>query len=100
MRNSLRRLLWLPMLAIVGVADAASQQAQTTVTGRVVNAETLAPLNGVLITVEGQSSGVLSGTDGRYSIQVPGDATLIFSMLGFTPHEEPVQNRSVIDVAL
>ncbi len=74
--------------------------AQNTVTGRVVNAETLAPLSGVLVSLQGANAAVLTGADGRYSIVAPGTGTLVFSMLGFTQHTEPINNRSVVDVGL
>lgn len=99
MMISLRRLLLLPMLLSIGIAEAAAQQGQV-VTGRVTSAETLAPLSGVLVSVDGANVAVLTGQDGRYSVQAPGTATLIFSMLGYSQQRVPVEGRSVVDVSL
>jgi TonB-linked SusC/RagA family outer membrane protein len=95
----LRRLLVLPLLAAVGISEAAAQQTQT-VTGRVVSAETLAPLVGVGVVVEGTNTAAVTGSDGRYSIQAPSTGTLIFNMLGFSDVREAIQGRPVINVTL
>src|SRR5690606_27201528 len=42
----------------------------------------------------------VTGADGRYTIQVPGTGTLVFSSLGFAEQRVPVQNRSVVNVTL
>ncbi|HDR52062.1 MAG TPA: SusC/RagA family TonB-linked outer membrane protein, partial [Mariniphaga anaerophila] len=38
--------------------------------------------------------------DGEFSIEVPAQATLVFSFVGFTPREIPVQGRTVINVQM
>lgn len=100
MMITLRSLAWtLAMIVIAGVPEAAAQQAQT-VTGRVVDGGTLSPLPGVSVHVEGSNVTALTGADGRYSIQAPGTATLLFSTLGYSEHQEAVDSRTVINVTL
>src|SRR5688500_811115 len=99
MMITLRRLALTLAVVIAGVAEAAAQQAQT-VTGRVVDAATLAPLAGVAVGVEGASTGAITTADGRYTIQVPATGTLLFSLLGYTEQRVAVQNRTIVNVTL
>ena len=78
---------------------AASAWAQSVVTGTVTDSSGEA-LQGVAVFVEGSTNGSLTGPDGKYSVKVAPDATLTFSMLGFTTVAEPVGGRSVINVTL
>ncbi|MFW5916714.1 MAG: carboxypeptidase-like regulatory domain-containing protein, partial [Bacteroidota bacterium] len=52
------------------------------VSGMVTDAETGEPLPGVNIVVEGTTTGTTTNMDGEYSIEAPGDATLVFSFVG------------------
>lgn len=59
------------------------------------------PLIGVNVRIDGRSTGTATDFDGHYSLQdVPSDATLIFSYIGFETQEIPVNGRSVIDVIM
>ena len=74
--------------------------AQTkTVTGNVTDADGL-PLPGVNILVKGTSTGTQSDFDGKYSIQVSADQTLVFKYLGFKTQEIPVGSKSTVDVSM
>jgi len=57
--------------------------AQTQVSGIVTDASD-APLPGVSVSVKGTRTGTTTGADGRYSISVPANATLVFSIVGYT----------------
>lgn len=59
-------------------------------------------LVGVSVSVKGdQKHGIATGFDGDYSLSdVPADATLVFSYVGFSPVEEPVSRRTIIDVTM
>ncbi len=58
-------------------------------------------LAGVTVTVEGTSAGAVTGGDGRYSIAVPGDDTILsFSFLGYIPQRVAAGNTSVVDIIL
>ena len=71
-----------------------------TVNGKVRN-EAGESLAGVSIAVRGTSIGVSSGADGTYQLNnVPADATLMFSYLGYNTQEIKVNNRSQINVTM
>ena len=58
------------------------------------------PLPGASVTVLGTSTGTVTDIDGKYSLLVPEDATLVFSFIGFKSQQVLVGNRSNIDIVL
>lgn len=71
-----------------------------TVKGKVTN-ENNEPLPGVSIGIKGTGKGTTTDASGSYTLNVPdGNATLVFTFIGFTTKEVPVNNRGVIDVQL
>ncbi|MDR3219425.1 MAG: SusC/RagA family TonB-linked outer membrane protein, partial [Dysgonamonadaceae bacterium] len=73
--------------------------AQTTVTG-IVSDENGESLIGVSISVKGTTIGIVTDINGAYSLDVPDNATLVFSYLGMIPVEEEVKSRKTIPVVL
>jgi TonB-linked SusC/RagA family outer membrane protein len=55
---------------------------------------------GVTIRIDGTTTGAATDINGRYSISVPQDATLVFSFIGMKTVEQQVGTRTVIDVVL
>src|SRR5690606_11812182 len=51
-----------------------------------------------IFTVEGTTTGTVTDLDGRYSLTVPEDATLVFSFIGYEPVRVEVNNRSEISI--
>jgi len=74
--------------------------AQTTVTGKVTDAETKAPLSNVSVIVKGSKAGVVTDNAGVYTIAVPAGSKLLFSYLGGTPDEQNVTASGVLNVSL
>src|SRR5690554_5061474 len=71
-----------------------------TVSGKVAD-NSGQPLPGVTVVVENTTQGTIIDANGEYSLNnVPGDATLIFSFVGMSTHEEAVGGRSAIDVQM
>jgi TonB-linked SusC/RagA family outer membrane protein len=59
------------------------------------------PLPGVNVTVKGTTTGVNTDIEGKYTIEVPDNqSVLLFSFIGFTPQEIVVGNQSVINISL
>lgn len=59
------------------------------------------PLPGVSVKVKGTSAGAVTDANGKYSLtNVDGNATLVFSFIGYNTQEVPVNNRELIDVKL
>jgi hypothetical protein len=78
----------------------ASAFAQVKITGTVTDASNQSTIPGVSIAVKGTTSGTMTDIDGKYALEVDNKAILVFSFIGFTPQEIPVQGRSIIDVSL
>jgi len=59
------------------------------------------PLPGVNIVEKNTTNGVLSDPDGKYSINVSsGNATLVFSFIGMTTQEVPLNGQTKIDIVM
>ena len=71
------------------------------VTSGVVKDKSGVPIPGVSIRIKGEPTGLSTGLDGTFKINLPtGNETLIFSMLGFKTLEIPVNRRSQLNVQL
>lgn len=73
---------------------------EITVTGTVTSEEDNTPIPGVSILVKGTTTGTITDAEGKYSLSVDEEATLIFSVIGYTTMEVPVESRSTIDIAM
>ncbi|MBP9017591.1 MAG: TonB-dependent receptor [Paludibacteraceae bacterium] len=74
--------------------------AQTvSVSGKVTDSENKA-LPGVNISVEGTTTGTISGSDGTYNLAVPADKILVFTFTGMLTQRIPVKGKSVINVVM
>ncbi|EOZ95331.1 TonB-dependent receptor [Indibacter alkaliphilus LW1] len=99
-------LLWAAIgasdvFALPGILNEKSNslQAEINVSG-VVTDEAGEPLPGATVSVEGTSLGTITDIDGQYTIEVPDDAVLVVSFIGFESRRIPVNGRSIIDVGL
>lgn len=101
-----QRLVWksgsLLVVLFVGIGLWVSPAtAQHEVTGEVTDAETGRTLPGVNIVVKGTQIGASSRSDGTYTLEAPAPTdTLVFSFVGYQRTQVPINNRSVINVAL
>jgi TonB-linked SusC/RagA family outer membrane protein len=72
-----------------------------TVTGKVLSGEDNTGLPGVNIVVKGTTVGTVTDIEGNYSLEVPGEASvLVFSSVGFVTEESIVGTKTVIDLTL
>ncbi|MBC7922608.1 MAG: TonB-dependent receptor [Ferruginibacter sp.] len=87
-------------LCLLTILAGHAQAQDETITGRVTSAEDGAALPGVNVSVKGTSSGTATGADGVYRLNVPTNATLVFSFIGLVSQEIAVGSRTAIDVQL
>lgn len=86
-------LLWVTLTCM-------SAYAQKTVSGTVTDpaGETVI---GATVMVKGTNNGVATDIDGRYALKnVPDDAIIVFSSIGYKTEEVKVEGRATIDVVL
>ncbi|WP_310395378.1 TonB-dependent receptor [Hymenobacter sp.] len=80
-------------------ATAPDAAADVTVTGRVVD-EKGAGLPGVNVILKGGSNGTQTDVDGKFTLAVPENSTLVFSFVGYTAQEVAVGTQTTLNVTL
>ena len=95
----IRRCGWVFLVIMVHLSQMVFAQS-IAVSGRVISQEDGSPLPGVNVVIKNTSVGTTTDVDGRYTLEAPADATLVFSFIGFTTSEIPVSSRQSIDVSL
>jgi TonB-linked SusC/RagA family outer membrane protein len=101
-KSTFRRVL-LRYSAFIGfLATFVTAQAQERIIqGTVTSLEDGSALPGVNVILQGTSQGTVTDYDGKYSIEVPGNATtLVFSYIGYTTREVEIGNQTVIDLTM
>jgi TonB-linked SusC/RagA family outer membrane protein len=84
---------------VVIIAPAANFQQQT-VSGKVTDASNNEPLVGVTVMIEGTSQGTTTDADGKFSITASGNATLVFSYIGYNVEKVAYTGQSTLDISL
>ena len=95
------RKLLLMFLVFCGFMLSAWAQ-QRTITGTVISSvEGEGVMPGVSVSVKGTTVGIITDIDGKYTLDVPQEATtLVFSYIGMKKQEIEIGDRSVIDVIM
>ncbi|MEK6479398.1 TonB-dependent receptor [Catalinimonas sp. 4WD22] len=82
-------------------ATVTEEVAAITVSGTVTSQVEGEGLPGVNVMVKGSNIGTITDIDGNYNLNVPNnDDILVFSSIGYTTQEVPVNGRTSIDVAM
>jgi TonB-linked SusC/RagA family outer membrane protein len=90
------------LLLPLGLLIAPSAAPAQTVAGTVTSSEGGQPLTGASVALKGTNVGTISDGAGRYSLEVNSLTadTLVFSSIGYSPQEVPVNGRTAINVTL
>lgn len=70
------------------------------VKGTVTDAKSGMPIPGANVIQQGTSNGVITNFDGEFSIEVPADAILEISYLGYAQQEIPVNAQAELNISL
>lgn len=90
----------LSVFLLLLVLSSATALAQKTVTGTILD-EFGDGLPGVTVLVKGTTTGTATDIDGKFSLNVPSnESVLVFSFIGYRAVEQVVGNRSVIDLSM
>lgn len=94
-------VLWHRILGVflILIGFLVSAAAQVQVSGKVTDAEGGA-LPGVNILVQGTTSGTITGIDGEFTLNAPGNGVLEFSYTGFLKQVIRIDNRTSINVTM
>lgn len=79
--------------------QASQQERKKRVTGKICDANG-EPLIGASIQVKGTTIGSITDIDGNYSLEVPDDAVLVISYIGYIAQEVSVGIKNVVNIAL
>ena len=92
-----RKFLFL-LTMLYGIA---MQAQDVTVSGTVLSADDSMGLPGVNVVVKGTTTGTVTDFDGNYSIVAPSaNSTLVFTYIGFTAQEIPINGKTQLDVTM
>ncbi len=89
-------LLTVLLLLLPGLPAAAQN---ITVSGKVVDQDQL-PIPGVTVMIADSQTGTITDLDGNYSLEVPAQAVLEYSCIGYTTQQVEVGGRTIINIAL
>jgi len=95
MKRKMLKAMFLCILMVVS----SSLFAQNIVTGSVKD-DTGQTLPGVSVVVKGTTTGTVTDLDGKFSLSVPANATLMFSFVGMIPKEVAVGTQRTISVTM
>ena len=87
-------------LAIACMLSLSLAYAQNVTVSGVVSAISGESVIGAGVLIEGTATGVTTDLDGRYTIDVPANGTLVFSSIGYKTFKVKVDGRTKIDVKL
>jgi TonB-linked SusC/RagA family outer membrane protein len=93
--------LILTCLLFIAASNTYAQNGPTIkVSGTVVDAAKNDPIPGASILIKGTQTGSVTDINGKYSLNVPQGATLLFSYIGYENYEVLVSTQNNIDVSL
>ena len=87
------------VIAVMALLPFSAFAQKLSVSGQVLDASDGMPVIGAAVTTSA-GGGTITDYDGKYVIEVPADAVLIFSALGYVNKEEKVGGRTVVNVSL
>lgn len=96
MSNLKQLLAIVPLLLCFSFAYAQTQR----ISGKVTDASTGTPLEGITVRVKSTGSGSLTNANGNYVVQATANDVLEFSAIGYTLQTVNVSNRTEIDIKL
>lgn len=93
-----KKRTWLTMLMAMAISVSVYAQ-NIMVTGTVLD-EAGEPLIGATVIQKGTTNGTSTDIDGNYTINVPGNSTLVFTYVGYEKKEVNVEGRTKIDIRM
>ena len=92
------RKILLSLIAVLGLCVYGFAQNRQ-VSGKVADAEGK-PVAGATVMVDGTSTGTTTGTDGKFTIAAPADATLAVSFIGYETRKVAVAGKTHVEVVM
>ncbi|MDE6562188.1 MAG: TonB-dependent receptor [Muribaculaceae bacterium] len=99
MEERIKFRIWLWLAILLLMPQSLSAQSVVSVSGTVTDTDGEV-LIGATVMVKGGKTGTVTDLDGYYKLDVPANAILEFSYVGYDTKQVRVESRSVIDVVL
>ncbi len=80
-------------------SSSSTTRKQVKVSGMVTDATGM-PVIGATILEKGTANGIITDIDGKFTISVSSNATLIASYVGYVPQQIKITNQSILDITL
>ncbi|MDR1347254.1 MAG: TonB-dependent receptor [Prevotellaceae bacterium] len=93
-------VIFFTAVMLVSSAYVGNGQQKRTVSGKVTEAKSNAPLSGTTINVKGTNSAVMSDVDGNFSIAAASGDVLVFYFMGYATQEIALSDQSLINVLM
>ena len=93
------RKLVLSLIAILGAGALFVGAQNRQISGTVANPDGQ-PIVGATVVVDGTSAGTTTGSNGKFTLTAPADATLTVSFLGYETQSVPVGGKTWLDIEL
>ncbi|SEJ21229.1 TonB-linked outer membrane protein, SusC/RagA family [Dyadobacter koreensis] len=102
MKQNLRFVMFAAALLLTAIFCGTAKAQDKTITGGVTSSADGNAIPGVSVTLKGSTTGTVTDSDGKYSINVKAEnVTLVFSSIGFIKQEIIVPNaQSVVNLVL
>lgn len=95
----MRKVLLLGLMLLFASAVAFAQS--RVITGTVIAGDDNQPIPGVSVIVKGTTIGVATNLDGKYTLNVPAERSILtFSFIGYSTQEINIGTRSIIDLTM
>ena len=92
MKRNLTMMLLCMMMAVTALA-------QSAISGTVISAQDGEPVIGAAVKVKGETQGVVTNIDGKFTINAEAGKTLVFSYVGMQPKEATAKNGMTVTLA-
>ncbi|HPS25768.1 MAG TPA: carboxypeptidase-like regulatory domain-containing protein, partial [Bacteroidales bacterium] len=100
LNKTLEKILTAALCFLMAVPGfAATQDTQVRIGGTVVDQAGVA-LPGAYVSVAGTKKGVSTGIDGTFSLDVPANAVLLITYVGFKTVEMPVGEQRIFNIVM
>jgi hypothetical protein len=96
----MKKMLIVYLSLLLFHVNASAQDAIITVNGKVTESGTGMPIPSANVIEKGTSNGVMTDFDGEFSINVPENAVLIISYVGFATTEVMVNGQTQLEIAI
>lgn len=96
----MKKLLFLLFNLLLFQTTIWAQGSEILVKGKVTDSETGMPIPGANVIQKGTTNGVMTDFDGKFEINVPEEAVLQISFLGYAKKDVPVKGQAALAISL